>query len=30
MRGPLAKEWLFAGLGRFCLGLDMPIFTWVV
>jgi integrase/recombinase XerC len=24
------KEWLFAGLGRFCLGLDMAIFTWVV
>ena len=30
MRWLLAKEWLFAGLGRFCLGLDMPIFTWVV
>jgi hypothetical protein len=30
MRGPLPKEWLFAGLGRFCLGLDMPIFTWVM
>ena len=26
----LPKEWLFAGPGRFWLGLDMAIFTWVV
>jgi hypothetical protein len=30
MRWLLAKEWLFAGLGRFCLGLDMPISTWLM